>query len=194
MACVVLEGLTPHVQPVPGFLDGVRTLCDEFGALMVLDEMINGFRVATAGAQEIYSVTPDLTTFGKALGNGFAVSALVGRREYMEYGGYDHGRERVFLLSTTHGAETHALAAAMAVVDTYVTSPSSSDSGSSADGSRKGSAGGRRRRGRRARPVRGHPANLVFATLDAEGRPSQPFRTLFLQELLDRASSRPPSS
>ena len=60
---------------------------------------------------------PDLSTFGKAMGNGFAISALAGRRDVMERGRARHPDERVFLLSTTHGAETHALAAAMAVID-----------------------------------------------------------------------------
>ncbi len=63
-----------------------------------------------------YGVTPDLSTFGKAIGNGFSLSALAGRREIMELGGLDHDRERVFLLSTTHGAETPALAAAIATM------------------------------------------------------------------------------
>ncbi len=62
---------------------------------------------------------PDLSTFGKAMGNGFAVSALVGKKEIMELGGLFHDRERVFLLSTTHGAEGHALAAAIEVMRIY---------------------------------------------------------------------------
>jgi glutamate-1-semialdehyde 2,1-aminomutase len=67
----------------------------------------------------VYGVRPDLSTFGKALGNGFSVSALSGRRDLMELGGLDHDRERVFLLSTTHGAETHGLAAAIEVMRRY---------------------------------------------------------------------------
>ena len=63
---------------------------------------------------------PDLSTFGKALGNGFAIAALVGRREIMERGGLRQTAERVFLLSTTHGAETHALAVAREVMRIYV--------------------------------------------------------------------------
>ena len=81
--------------------------------------MITGFRWHRSGAQHVYGVQPDLSTFGKALANGFAVSALAGRREIMHLGGLDHDRERVFLLSTTHGAETHSLAAAIATMETY---------------------------------------------------------------------------
>lgn len=87
--------------------------------MLIFDEMITGFRWSAHGAQGLYGVTPDLSTFGKALGNGFAVSALIGKRELMEIGGLRTDRERVFLLSTTHGAETHSLAAAMAVMDVY---------------------------------------------------------------------------
>ena len=81
--------------------------------------MITGFRWHLAGAQAVYGVTPDLSTFGKALANGFSVSALAGRRDIMELGGSRHKRERVFLLSTTHGAESHELAAAIATMDFY---------------------------------------------------------------------------
>ena len=82
--------------------------------------MITGFRWHNGGAQKLYDIVPDLSTFGKAFANGFSVSALAGRREFMRLGGLDHhDRPRVFLLSTTHGAETHALAAAIATMQVY---------------------------------------------------------------------------
>src|SRR5690242_8102833 len=118
IACVILEAATAE-EPPPGYLEGLRDLVHSYGALLVFDEMITGFRFSAAGAQGVYGVTPDLSTFGKALGNGFAVSALAGKREFMERGGLRDAGERVFLLSTTHGAETHALAAALAVMDVY---------------------------------------------------------------------------
>ena len=64
-------------------------------------------------------MVPHLSTFGKAMGNGFAISALAGKREIMRLGGLDHDQPRVFLLSTTHGAETHALAAALETIKVY---------------------------------------------------------------------------
>jgi glutamate-1-semialdehyde 2,1-aminomutase len=159
---------------------------------MVLDEMINGFRVATAGSQQLFGVEPDLSTFGKALGNGFAVSALLGRREHMERGGYGHGHERVFLLSTTHGAETHALAAAIAVIDTYSDEPVVERLAMLGRRLAAGVASAASSAGVSEHvQTSGHPANLVFRTLDADGRPSQEFRTLFLQELLDRGVLAP---
>ncbi|WP_055723313.1 glutamate-1-semialdehyde 2,1-aminomutase, partial [Streptomyces niveiscabiei] len=119
IACLILEPAT-QTEPPPGYLAGLRELADRYGCVLVFDEMITGFRWSEAGAQGLYGVVPDLSTFGKALGNGFAVAALAGRRELMELGGLRSSGDRVFLLSTTHGAETHSLAAAMAVQSVYV--------------------------------------------------------------------------
>ncbi|MEU0462445.1 glutamate-1-semialdehyde 2,1-aminomutase [Amycolatopsis sp. NPDC006131] len=184
VACLIMEAATA-VEPPPGYLEGMRALADRYGVVLVFDEMITGFRWSEAGAQGYYGVTPDLSTFGKALGNGFAVSALAGKRELMELGGLRHSRERVFLLSTTHGAETHSLAAAMAVMDTYV------EEGISA---RLHALGERLASGVRDVAaamgvgehvvVRGRASNLVFGTLDEQLRPSQPYRTLFLRQLV----------
>lgn len=184
VACLVLEPAT-HTEPPPGYLAGLRDLAHRHGCVLVFDEMITGFRWSEAGAQSLYGVVPDLSTFGKALGNGFAVSALAGRRDLMERGGLRHSGERVFLLSTTHGAETHALAAAMAVQATYV------EEGVTA---RLHALGERLAAGVREAAagmgvgdhvvVRGRASNLVFATLDENGRPSQEYRTLFLRRLL----------
>lgn len=115
IAAVIMEAATT-APPPPGFLERVRDLTTKNGALLVFDETITGFRWDLRGAQSYFDVTPDLATFGKALANGFAVSALVGRRDLMELGGVRHDRERVFLLSTTHGGETHSLAAARTTV------------------------------------------------------------------------------
>ncbi|WP_406368868.1 glutamate-1-semialdehyde 2,1-aminomutase [Streptomyces sp. NBC_00647] len=169
----------------PGYLAGLRELADRHGCVLIFDEMITGFRWSEAGAQGLYGVVPDLSTFGKALGNGFAVSALAGRRELMELGGLRHSHDRVFLLSTTHGAETHSLAAAMAVQTTYV------EEGVTA---RLHALGERLAAGVRDAAasmgvgdhivVRGRASNLVFATLDENRQPSQQYRTLFLRRLL----------
>jgi glutamate-1-semialdehyde 2,1-aminomutase len=115
VACVILEAAATEA-PKPGFLERVRCLTQEHGVVLIFDEIISGFRWHPRGAQFVYGVTPDLATFGKAMANGFAVSALVGRREIMELGGLEHSNPRVFLLSTTNGGETHALAAAKATI------------------------------------------------------------------------------
>ncbi|MBA6441526.1 glutamate-1-semialdehyde 2,1-aminomutase [Streptomyces sp. GMR22] len=184
VACLILEPATV-VEPPPGYLAGLRELADRHGCVLIFDEMITGFRWSEAGAQGLYGVVPDLSTFGKALGNGFAVSALAGRRDLMEPGGLRHSGDRVFLLSTTHGAETHSLAAAMAVQTTYA------EEGITAQlhllGARL-AAGVREAAATMGVGdhivVRGRASNLVFATLDENGRPSQRYRTLFLRRLL----------
>ena len=95
--------------------------------MLIFDEMITGMRWSAGGAQSVYGVTPDLSTWGKALGNGFPISALAGRRDILEYGGLNTDASRVFLLSTTHGPEVMSLAAYLAVVQAY---PSTTSSGS----------------------------------------------------------------
>ncbi len=73
------------VPPEPGFLETLRTLCTDRGALLVFDEVITGFRIAFGGAQSVYGVTPDLTVLGKVMGGGFPCAAFGGRRAVMEH-------------------------------------------------------------------------------------------------------------
>ena len=106
-----------YASSTDNYLQQVQRLCKKHGIVFVLDEMITGFRWHMKGAQHIYGVTPDLCTFGKAMANGFAVACVAGKREIMELGSIEFpGRERVFLLSTTHGAEMCGLGAFVATV------------------------------------------------------------------------------
>jgi glutamate-1-semialdehyde 2,1-aminomutase len=99
------------------YLQQVQALCKKHGIVFVLDEMITGFRWDLKGAQYMYGVKPDLCTFGKAMANGYALACVAGRREIMELGSIEfEGQERVFLLSTTHGAEMGSLGAFVANV------------------------------------------------------------------------------
>lgn len=111
IACVILEpAATEH--PKENFLHKIQELCEKNGAVFILDEMITGFRWHLKGAQHYYNIKPDLCTFGKAMANGFSVAAVAGKREIMELGSIEfEGRERLFLLSTTHGAEMSGLGA-----------------------------------------------------------------------------------
>ncbi len=87
IAAIMLEPMmcnTGAIPPVPGFLEGLRALCDRYGALLYFDETITGFRLSLGGAQGRFGVTPDLSSFAKAMAGGFANAALVGKREYME--------------------------------------------------------------------------------------------------------------
>ena len=72
------------IPPKPGFLQGIRDLCDRYGIVFILDEVITGFRLGLGGAQQHFGVTPDLAIFGKAMASGFPISVLCGKREYMQ--------------------------------------------------------------------------------------------------------------
>ncbi|WP_318460789.1 glutamate-1-semialdehyde 2,1-aminomutase [Photobacterium leiognathi] len=88
ISCIIVEPVAGNmncIPPVPGFLEGLRAICDEFGALLILDEVMTGFRVSEGGAQGYYNIKPDLTTLGKIIGGGMPVGAFGGRREVMEY-------------------------------------------------------------------------------------------------------------
>ncbi|MCL9643229.1 glutamate-1-semialdehyde 2,1-aminomutase [Rahnella bonaserana] len=87
IACIIVEPVAGNmncVPPLPEFLPGLRKICDEFGALLIIDEVMTGFRVALGGAQEYYDVMPDLTCLGKIIGGGMPVGAFGGRRDVME--------------------------------------------------------------------------------------------------------------
>ena len=191
IACIMMEAATA-VAPAQNFLEDVQNLCRQKGALLILDEMITGFRWHIGGAQKFYGLDPDLSTFGKAIANGFSLSALVGKRDIMEIGGLCHNTERVFLLSTTHGAETHALAAALKTIEIYrdknvveylwkIGELVSTQINHAAQELGLGDHF----------QVIGLPCNLVYATRDREKKPSQPFRTLFLQETIKRGLLMP---
>ncbi|MEJ2344716.1 MAG: glutamate-1-semialdehyde 2,1-aminomutase [Gammaproteobacteria bacterium] len=87
VACVIVEPVAGNmncIPPLPGFLQGLRDLCDEYGCVLIFDEVMTGFRVALGGAQAHYGITPDLTTLGKVIGGGMPVGAFGGKREIME--------------------------------------------------------------------------------------------------------------
>ncbi len=108
IAAVIIEPMN-IAYPAPGFLELVQSLTREEGALLVFDETITGFRFARGGAQELFGITPDLSTFGKGMANGFPLSAVVGRREVMME------MEEIFF-SGTFGGELLSLAAAKSVL------------------------------------------------------------------------------
>jgi glutamate-1-semialdehyde 2,1-aminomutase len=185
IAALILEPARTE-DPPAGYLHALLGLCHAHGALLILDEMITGFRWHNGGAQKLYGITPDLSTFGKALANGFSLSALAGRREFMRLGGLDHqDRPRVFLLSTTHGAETHALAAAIATMQVYEREPVVEHLYRQGMRLRQQAEEVVRRHGLSDFvKILGKPCCLSYATLDRDGRPSQAFRSLFLQETI----------
>ncbi|MFS2124575.1 glutamate-1-semialdehyde 2,1-aminomutase [Pseudomonas sp. Pseusp97] len=88
VACIIVEPVAGNMNCVPptaGFLEGLRSLCDQYGVVLIFDEVMTGFRVALGGAQAHYGITPDLSTFGKIIGGGMPVGAFGGKREIMEH-------------------------------------------------------------------------------------------------------------
>jgi glutamate-1-semialdehyde 2,1-aminomutase len=168
------------------FLRQVQQLCRRDGALFILDEMITGFRWDLHGAQKLFGVQPDLSTFGKGMANGFAVAALVGRREIMEVGAIDRpGQERTFLVSTTHGGEMSSLAAFLETVDVYEQQDVTAHlwdfgarllTGLEACAREAGVAG--------SFQLQGSAISMNYVTLDRDGKPDLALRTLFSQEMI----------
>ncbi|WP_018692244.1 glutamate-1-semialdehyde 2,1-aminomutase [Algicola sagamiensis] len=88
VACIIVEPVAGNmncIPPVPGFLEGLRALCDEFGAVLIFDEVMTGFRVSLGGAQGYYNIQPDMTCLGKVIGAGMPVGAFGGKSEIMDY-------------------------------------------------------------------------------------------------------------
>ena len=108
-ACVIIEPCN-SAAPYDGYLQGVKDVCEKYGSLFIFDEVITGFRFALGGAQEYFGVTPHLSCFGKAMGNGMPISAIVGRDDIMRE------MEEIFF-SGTFGGETLSLAASLATIE-----------------------------------------------------------------------------
>lgn len=189
IACVISEP-EEMVPAGPGAIAAVQAIARRHGAVFVLDEMVTGLRAGLPGAYTTHGLEPDLTTWGKAIGNGFSFCALAGRAEIMDLGGIGQtARPRVFLLSSTHGGEAHTLAAARAVLAEY----------------RAHDVLGRHR-ALVARVAAGFAASIATHGLgaaidlhvapwrvipvcrDAEGQPSQAMRTLLMQEMIGRGA------
>jgi len=119
LAAIIVEPLQRVIEPLPGFLEGLRALADRHGIVLVFDEIVTGFRLAPGGAQERYGVTPDLATFGKIIGGGYALAAVAGRRDLLAAA--DHSRRGggstfVYISGTLNGNPV-AAAAGLATLD-----------------------------------------------------------------------------
>lgn len=108
-AALILEP-TAVYEPAPGYLERLRTITEKYGVVLVFDEIVTGFRISLGGAQKYYGVTPDLACFGKAMGNGMPISAILGKREIMSL------MTEIFF-SGTFGGEALSLAAAISTID-----------------------------------------------------------------------------
>lgn len=183
-------GLSECSRPYAGFdsnyLQKVQQLCKANGIVFILDEMITGFRWDLKGAQNMYKVKPDLSTFGKAMANGYALACVAGKREIMELGSIEkEGTERVFFLSTTHGAEMASLGAFVANVKFMKENnvvPYLWKHGKKLIDLMNNSA---KNHGiSESFQVSGIASSPYFTTLDKFGKNSLELRTLFMQEMV----------
>ena len=170
------------------FLHQVQKSCKENNTVFILDEMITGFRWHLQGAQTYFNVDPDLCTFGKAMANGQAVAALGGKSEIMSLGGIlEEGKERVFLTSTTHGAEMSALGAFIKTVEIMKRENVIKHYW---DYGKKLCSGMNQISVNLEIQdffyVEGYPCSPNYITKDESGNLSLPFRTLFAQSMLDK--------
>jgi glutamate-1-semialdehyde 2,1-aminomutase len=178
-AGIVMEPMNV-VYPEPGYLEGVKALAHAHGALLIFDETITGFRYANGGAQELFGVTPDLSTFGKGIANGYPLAAVAGRNDVMKL------MEEIFF-SFTMGGEALSLAAARATMDKLKREPVVETLCSR----------GRRMLDETAKLIAthelgdclstsGHPSWGFVLMQDAGGYSSVEIKTLFMQEMQAR--------
>jgi glutamate-1-semialdehyde aminotransferase len=179
VAAVIMEpvGVVP---PAPGFLQAVHDLAHREGALLIFDEIVTGFRLALGGAQEMFGVIPDLSCFGKGMGNGFPIAAVVGRRDLMEV--FDQ-----LFFSFTFGGEAASLAAALATVREMCDKPVIPHLWRQGERLRDGFNALARAAGlgRHAECV-GYPPRTVITFADPAGGDPAVLKTLFLQEAIKR--------
>jgi glutamate-1-semialdehyde 2,1-aminomutase len=183
IACVILEP-EKEQEPKNNFLHELKKICHDNGTVFI--------RWHNGGAQRFHDVIPDLSSFGKAMANGFSVAALVGKREIMQLGGLKHDRERVFLMSGTHGAEAHGFAAALETMKIYEREPVVDTLWHRGEQlAKKIKKSINENQLTDYIPIMAKPCCLVYGSKDHEKEPSQPFRTLLLQETMKRGIMAP---
>ncbi len=173
VAAVVMEPVNLTL-PEPGYLEGVRELTRQHGALLVFDEIVTGFRLANGGAQALFGVTPDLACLGKGLANGMPLSAIVGKREYMR-----HLPDTAW--GMTYRGETVSLAAGLAVTQVLRREPVAEHLAEIGSRVREGFRKACDRQGIEA-DMLGPPARLTFEFAPAGGLDAQRLRSLFVRE------------
>lgn len=179
VAAIVMEPMNVAF-PAAGYLEGVRERATRHGAVLVFDETITGFRVANGGAQELFGVTPDLTTLGKGIANGYPLSAVCGRRDLMME------MEEIFF-SFTMGGETLSLAAARATLDKVVREPVTRHMAELGTALRGGTAAliERHKLGE-VLSLSGHPSWTFLLIKDQPDTNAFEIKTLWLQEIFAR--------
>ena len=178
VAAMIMEPMT-STWPAEGYLHEVRRITEEDGIVLVFDEMLTGFRFAPGGAQEYFGVTPDLASFGKALANGFPLSAIVGKREILDL-------MPTIFFSGTFGGETLSLAAAKVVLDRMATGEPTAHLAAIGADLRDRVEAARPESSRDFLSFSGHPTWVFQQWAIEDPETLARAKTLFLQEMLRR--------
>ncbi len=195
IACVITEPQRSMcgngcncAQGPAAFLKQAIELAHQHGALFIIDEMITGFKTALPGSMTEFGLEPDMATWGKGIANGFSFCALTGKKEVMELGSIlNEGEDKVFLISTTHGGETHAMAAAVATIHEFKTKNVVAHNHHIGD-LMIAACNKAIEAANLSAYISIQPANwmLAFVFKNAEGEISSGMRTLFLQDMIAR--------
>lgn len=187
IACVLGEPEKWQVVE-PDFYQKAIDIAHKHGALWVMDEMITGFKTDYPGSIKRLNAEPDLATWGKGIANGFSFCALTGKKEVMELGGIQReGEQKLFLVSTTHGGETHAIAAGLATMDVFETEPVIEHNHKIGDHFIAGLKEILSRRGLEDYfDIMGFNWSIGLGIRNAEKQPCLHYRTLFMQEMIQR--------
>jgi glutamate-1-semialdehyde 2,1-aminomutase len=187
IACLIMEPVK-FDTPKEGFLDGVRDLCREHGVVFILDEMISGFKWSMKGASNYFGVKADITTWGKGIANGFSACALTGRADIMELGGIRReGEKKLFLISTTHGAETTGLAAMLQTIKEFERHNMIESNWQRGEALKQRLQATIDRHGLASHlQLSGYACLFALMCRDAKGKSDDRYRTLMMQEMIAR--------
>ncbi len=187
IACLIMEPVK-FDPPKDDFLQKVAALCKERGVLLILDEMVSGFKWSLKGAQNYYGVKPDMSTWGKGVANGFSACALTGRADIMELGGIRReGDDKLFLISTTHGAETTGLAAMIATIEAFKQHNMIESNWARGEALKQRLEQIVHKYGLESNlQLTGYPCLFVLVCRNSAGEPDDGYRTLMMQEMIAR--------
>lgn len=187
IACVISEP-EKWIPLEDDFYQKAIKLAHDHGILWIMDEMITGFKTDYPGSIRKFKAEPDMATWGKGIANGFSFCALTGKKEIMELGGINReGKPKLFLVSTTHGGETHAIAAGLATMTVFENEPVIEHNHSIGDFFISGASALIQKHGLQdILKLTGFNWSIGLAVLNREGQADMDLRTLFMQEMIQR--------
>jgi len=187
IACLIMEPVK-FDPPKDNFLHKVADLCREHGVLLILDEMVSGFKWSMTGAHNYFGVQADMSTWGKGIANGFSACALTGRAEIMELGGIRaEGSDKLFLISSTHGAESTGLAAMLATIEAFKAHNMIESNWTRGDVLKQRLEKIIKNHNLESYlKVMGYPCLFVVSCLNSLGQADDFYRTLMMQEMIAR--------